>query len=492
MNSSRQVERSLWFPTQARQIAKRVIVEGDLVLDSPAHFGSGDSNGTELIILEDRSEKRPLLPGSSLAGALRHYLVQRENGYRSAMKHNSVADVLFGEAYVEERGNQSRVIVDDALAVGDGPFLDIRDSVKIDAATRTAEEGALFSTQVWLPGTRFRLHFELNLYSGDDISHLQNAFAAALDGLGNSEINMGTRKHRGYGQVHVENWQVAEYDLHTTGGLLSWIRSDNVPLTNSPASNVTSILGDTNYFDDAREFVRINARFTLDDTMLIRAGSDTSDMAHLAYSTQPDSGNQLRIPIISGTSLAGVLRARALKILNTLGTEWAQAFVDDLFGAHGSEEAGERHASRLITSEQVIHQAAPERIQNRVKIDRFTGGAFETALFEQQPVFAGDYTYVDLTLELRCPHNRDPITDAEIGLFLLVLKDLWTGDLPLGGESNVGRGRLHGAHGTVTIQQQGQIMNIDIGEHGPDNQQDAAALEYFVSQLHTWLEGARA
>ena len=47
--------------------------------------------------------------------------------------------------------------------------------------------------------------------------------------------------------------------------------------------------------------------------------------------------------------------------------------------------------------------------------------------------------------------QRDIRKDSEIGLLLLLLKDLWTGDLPLGGESSVGRGRLTGEWATATI-----------------------------------------
>ena len=43
---------------------------------------------------------------------------------------------------------------------------------------------------------------------------------------------------------------------------------------------------------------------------------------------------------------------------------------------------------------------------------------------------------------------------AEIGLLLLLLKDLWTGDLPLGGESGSGRGRLHGFQAECTLPDQ--------------------------------------
>ena len=42
--------------------------------------------------------------------------------------------------------------------------------------------------------------------------------------------------------------------------------------------------------------------------------------------------------------------------------------------------------------------------------------------------------------------------DYEVGLLLLLLKDLWTGDLPVGSTSNIGRGRLQGKESTITWQ----------------------------------------
>ena len=53
---------------------------------------------------------------------------------------------------------------------------------------------------------------------------------------------------------------------------------------------------------------------------------------------------------------------------------------------------------------------------------------------------------------------------AEIGLLLLVLKDLWTGDLPIGGESSVGRGRLRGKEATLSLKE----MNWVLQETEPD------------------------
>jgi hypothetical protein len=100
-------------------------------------------------------------------------------------------------------------------------------------------------------------------------------------------------------------------------------------------------------------------------------------------------------------------------------------------------------------------------VVTRVKIDRFTGGAFESALFTEQPAVGKPETRVTLDLTLRNPAN------AEVGLLLLLLKDLWTGDLPIGGESGVGRGRLKGITATLktpagewTFQQKGDHLIV--------------------------------
>ena len=87
---------SRWHPDESQQIQKRIIVDGILTLKTPAHFGNGEQTGSELVLLQD-STGVPLLPGASLAGALRHYLLQREHGYRSGSM-DGIAQMLFGEA----------------------------------------------------------------------------------------------------------------------------------------------------------------------------------------------------------------------------------------------------------------------------------------------------------------------------------------------------------------------------------------------------------
>ncbi len=74
-----------WSGDVSRKIVRRIVVEGDLVLQTPAHFGNGDGDDlVDMPLLTDPlDEKTPLLTGASIAGALRGYLHEREHGFRA-------------------------------------------------------------------------------------------------------------------------------------------------------------------------------------------------------------------------------------------------------------------------------------------------------------------------------------------------------------------------------------------------------------------------
>lgn len=167
-------QKAHWHPEQSRRIVARIVVEGDLTLQSPAHFGNGDQDDlTDMPLLTDlRDGKTPLLPGASVAGALRSFLRTCEQGYlagvpryddfadpagfRAAQQRewNSLERQLFGGFGIEETGGerrqlseQSSLIVEDAF--GRHHHIERRHGVKLDKATRTAEDKKLFDTQLW-------------------------------------------------------------------------------------------------------------------------------------------------------------------------------------------------------------------------------------------------------------------------------------------------------------------------------------------------------
>ncbi|MCE7946715.1 MAG: hypothetical protein DYG88_04720 [Chloroflexi bacterium CFX4] len=429
-NDKNLLAQAMWHGEKSRKIVKRVVVEGTLVLQTPAHFGSGDEAGALMPLIVDEREGKPLLTGASIAGALRSYVWSLEKGYGHAQSGNSHAAALFGGVREDAEGAQSRLIVDDAL--GDNGTVELRDGVRIDGKSRTASEGALYTFVVWQAGTSFPLRFELILTENDNENQLLQLLATALHGLQAGEITLGARKGRGYGRAKVDEWQVRIYDMHNETDLMAWLRGDAL----SDTSKDLFATFDVEPLKDARQVFTLEATFTLRSTLLIRSDSTVADMGHLRSNGKS---------VLSGTSLAGAIRARALKIANTLNRADAGDFINKLFGAFGDTDGDkkaqkDRAASRITFEEHAIDGGQFDMVQSRVSIDRFTGGALDTALFNQQPHISG-------TVTLKC-RIKNP-SDAEIGLLLLILKDLWTGDLALGGESSVGRGRLAGKEATI-------------------------------------------
>jgi CRISPR/Cas system CSM-associated protein Csm3 (group 7 of RAMP superfamily) len=483
---------STWYGQKTRHIRQRIIVEGDLVLQTPAHFGNGDGDEvTDMPLLLDPYDNRsPLLTGASVAGALRGYLRERELGYGTRANGDSASVLLFGGSKAADDGEQSPLIVADSLGRSDGKV--IRAGVRLDGKTRTAVDKALFDIQLWQAGTTFPLRFELLIGAKDDATALKRALATALDGLSNGSIMLGARKRRGYGAVKVKKWRVQAYDLTQPAWLCAWLQNGNDDLPSETAvSDLKKALGVDNLIADNRQQFRLHAAFALQGSLLIRSGEgqdDTGpDMVHL-HARQPNGEKK---PILSGTSLTGVLRARAQRIANTIqeGND-ADKLINYLFGGEYQDKGQTRlRASQLTVKETVVENGRADLVQSRVSIDRFTGGARETALFNQQPVFAKDETIVTIDLHLRKPEKHD------VGLLLLLLKDLWTEDLPLGGESSVGRGRLQGRRAELVYkneERQEWVITAVGSNQLKFDKGEPADLQKFVDALHNHLTGGQS
>lgn len=464
-----------------RHIIERIIIKGNLVLDTPTCFGSGNNDGdTDLEILRDSIEDKALLMGSSIAGALRNYLREYQNGYNAID-----ASILFGGQRSDDDGDQSPLIINDAFS-SETIRVELRDGVKINSITRTAEDGAKYDLEFLEAGTQFPLYFELLV---DDKQHdrtrLIQELAISLQGLETGEIRLGIKKHRGFGRCHVEKWQVWQFDLRNHEQRIQWL---NFPhwepgfLKSHPThDNIAKALGVTlseKEIEDKRQHLTITAKFTLASPLLIRSGQASTDTAPDVVHLKSQRNGELK-SILSGTALTGVLRHRGERIINTIAANPGANtnIINDIFG-FVDEETKNAKASRLVVDEVEINDTT-DLIQNRIAIDRFTGGALHGALFNEQPIFGNEKTNLEIKLTLR------QSKDAEIGLLLLLLKDLWTGDLPVGGTSSIGRGRLQGREATIThndktwkISQPSPMESLVIENSEKED------LEKFVTALH--------
>ncbi|RIK36682.1 MAG: hypothetical protein DCC55_26550 [Chloroflexi bacterium] len=469
-----------------RKLRGRISISGELQLTTVAHFGSGQARGDALVdmsLLVDDADgvARALIPGTTIAGALRNYLREQLLGYEAPESETEFTPItyLFGpprQARDQRKGrgeqigwDQSLLIVDDALVRPESQNLTLRDGVRIDPETGTAlveqraddlEAGAKFDVELLGAGAIFDLHFELLWTERHPAEELLPYVVAALQGLENGEIRLGLRKRRGYGQCRVRNWAVSQYDLMQPADLCAWLETPTLahrPNARSGAQ-IAQVLQTTapDEADQRRQF-RLNATFGLaGSSVLIRSGFGEADSGPDMEHLHALNAEGKHVPVISGTSWAGIMRHRALRIAKTLAGgnvdhgRGPEQMISALFG--DMPEGTQRSKASRVTVNETEVRYGQHLYQTRVRIDRFTGGAFPTGLFEQVPVYGRPETMIDFAL-----HIRDP-KEYEIGLMLLVLKDLWTSDLPVGGEASVGRGRLQGIEAELRLPNQQPIM----------------------------------
>jgi CRISPR/Cas system CSM-associated protein Csm3 (group 7 of RAMP superfamily) len=489
----------------SRGVVQRIVITGTLTLDTPAHFGNGDAEGlTDMPLLYDPLDGSPLLTGASIAGALRNYLREYDGGYgaveRPQARNKSRAEQLFGhldDSDTDAKASvQSWLMIDDARGQrpAQGKAVELRDGVAIDAKTRTVEthaqgRGQKYDIELLAAGTTFDLMFELWL-TADELrsGQLLNGLVTALRGLEHHAIGLGMRKRRGFGECHAENWRTCIYDMTKPAGLIAWLANDR--------TGAATGLPDLPAGPDQRKVLHMKASFEVAGSLLIRSGTgagDSPDMVHLGSFRDGQE-----TPILSGTSVAGAVRGRALRIANTvLGPTKGPKLVDATFGRRIRPGAADTPSGSLVTVRET-ELAGGERnlVQNRVQIDRFTGGSSPAKLFSEQPIWGREpgqtgQALAQLDVSLRQQGNHEADFEAAAGLLLLVLKDLWTGDLPLGGESSVGRGWLRGQRATLTIGERQWTLTAD----SPGSLTitgDKDTLEAWVKAFHQWQESSRS
>ena len=421
-------------------------------LASPFMIGAGEDENSDLDVIREAkwrelsaealfpafmpnaAEERIFIPASSIVGVFRAFIkdyVIDQNGPQIATQ----LQYLFGEenSRAEEKTPQSALQCEDAYL--DQARVLIRDGVKIDYQSNLAVEGGKYNYEV-VEYPRQQT-FDINLEITQRNLGLKNTpppnvspefcrqiMAALIRGMNAGQIRLGAKTNKGFGKLQVDEKQVqvAVLDFRQPDDVEQW-------LSNQPLWKAFNEVSLTPLNVSGGEF-RIEAYFQLKSSLIIRSYSDDP--------RQPDvvSMESFEAPVIPGASTMGAIRHRAAKILKTLECGELQEKMRELFGfVDEKNKAAAR--GRVVIEETPVRDVVKE-VQTRIKIDRFTGGTIHGALFEAMPLWQTGSGGGGLCLKMTIRGFQD----WEAGLFLYILKDLWTGDLAIGGEKNVGRGAL--------------------------------------------------
>lgn len=428
------------------KLVRKIVIQSKLKTQSPLRIGSGANDGlTDILILKDK-QGQPFIPGTSLAGVLRSEI--------AAIYGDAAADKLFGSIDGRD-SNQSMLNISDVVLSYKG--IVVRDGVAIDELTGVAKTGAKFDFEALERGAMGDVLLELTVRECDEakpltISYQHNAYsvkgdcygelAATIADLLTGGISIGSLTTKGYGKIAgAEAVAVYDFDFAQAKSAEQWLAyiSDEKLPQAAYTGKAEAAKAEKNFYlevDCALQGALLVRNFDVDD---VKVGSEGVKLS----AVQLKSGEDYVIP---GTSWKGVLRSRAFKILLALtgnDLQAAQRRLQEIFGfANDDKQSGKR--SRLLVEETYISSDKLYAMrQTRNRIDRFTGSTIEGALFCEEPVWQQKRDAKTITLNacLRNCNNK-----AEAGLMLLLLKDLWLGNMNIGSGRGVGRGVLRGVH----------------------------------------------
>ena len=400
----------------------------------------------------------PFIPATSLAGVIRHALDD---------------DSLFGFPGADG-GEGSKIIFTDAVMIGkDGRAVDglgnidfnddfyrhyanmpVRQHVKMNHRG-VAEQSEKFDGQVVYKGTRFV--FELEIASETDNSQ---ALKDIIEKLQSASFRIGGGTRKGYGELKVighlcktaiidmtNNADLDAYLSKSTLLNLDWEKYADFSLP----SVETSLPDWTTY----------KLTLTPEDFTLFGTGLSDDDADNVSATEDVviwENENGVEMPhfdgvrmLIPASSIKGAIAHRTAYHYNKLSGYFAtdqtirskapNAAVKALFGFAGDNSSDSCRGNVIMSD--LFGSAPIQKVMHHVKIDYFTGGTINGALFQEKVAVAGGQNF---TLEILINNNIAFDGDKE-QVYLAVetaLIDLCEGLLPLGGATNRGYGIFSG------------------------------------------------
>jgi len=427
----------------------RLEITACVAFDGPVRVASGErlSLLTDLPIL--RTSGRTWIPGSSIRGVLRDWC-EREAPLLGV--GDDVVNRLFGvtprrgsKTATAKNDRQGRLVVRDLELGDDSRKIDFRDHVAIERKWNSAAKGGKFDEQVAaVAGGVIRLVYHGDTEQDDEL----RLIGAALSALKDGQLSLGGRSGSGFGWLKpadVADWlQRRIDDRKTEDGLAAFVAGR---LKISAPSTVTPVGADEPLrqpypttvptVELARlskaapwNWLTLPLTLNFDGPMVIvgqnRHADDWIRATDDAFLT--DLGGKAVLP---GSSLRGVLKSNADRIVTTKGLPGIKSARDALFGTteqRGLLHVGEGGLTGLGKPIQLDH----------VAIDRLTGFAATNKLFQvaalQSPSFSA-------SIRVRWQHD-DPDHQRAVALLFFLIRDIASGRGWVGSRTTRGYGHL--------------------------------------------------
>ena len=402
---------------------------------------------------------RPTIPGSTVGGSLRAHLASIDA---------AAATRLFGAVTIGS-ASASRVRI-----VGVAPTavnMTEDKGTAIDRRRGAARASHLREIRQLEPGSQFVAYLRADDLDDDDKRLWETTIASWAPTFGHGVSS-------GRGSVVIDRIRTGRIELTRPEGLRDFLSLSGPELHEKRATAVVTVTPPPG--PD-----RWECRFYLVGDLFSGTGRSTSGHSGGGQVAQPrtilDKTTGMKLPVLTGRSIKGVLRARVEYILESVGlgrcvdATCSACLACRIFGWHG-EQRGARALSRVHDSV-VTGSSFVERVH--IAIDRFTGGVANSRtrmkvtgsddvfeldssglLYTRQVVRGGA-----ITLTVERFGADDELWKTAKALLTLVAWDLHDGLIGVGGSTTRGYGSLVLADPDELLRHAAQQRLRDVVEH---------------------------
>jgi CRISPR/Cas system CSM-associated protein Csm3 (group 7 of RAMP superfamily) len=299
----------------ARRINSRLIIKGTLEAITPLHVGGYGADVDTDLPLARNGKNRLYVPGTSIAGVLRSWC--EKNFTEKDKNGNDVPLKLIGELFGPKRkpgveeGHASFVLIEDAVLPEDAET-EIRDGVGIERFYGTAADMTKFDRAILPKGNTFEI--EMTVEIDKDEARTKAIFGHLLSALSKEEIRFGGAKTRGLGRVKFELKDgIEEEKFIGFENILSLFEDSKK--TTLTIQNLIDADSNTNT-NPAHTKLEIEIGWEPVLPLMNKAGYEGIGADMLPVTSGVKNG-ELAL-VLAGSSIKGVFRAQAERIMRTL------------------------------------------------------------------------------------------------------------------------------------------------------------------------------
>lgn len=372
---------------------------------TPLKIGNGKD---EIDVLIDKNSQKPLILGSSFAGAFKSYLID--------LGEKEKVNLVFGSD--SDNNSDSKIYISDSC--GDKLNIGTRAGIRRDYEFGTSLDGGKYDTTFIDINTNFELNIKCFAKNEEERKIEQDLINKIIAGVRDNKLRLGASKMNGFGSFDINKVEVAKFDLGNKNDARDYILNQKTykKVDYKKLENTSN-----------KGYVNFKFKGEIIDSLIIK------ENLYIEEVDCENMKNGIGQDIIPGSTIKGLLREYNTIILNTLNKEIS--IIDKIYGS--SPDVKTNHKIGKVLADDVIIENPKYCTYNRIKIDRFTGGVTTGGKFNEKRVKGN----VEINLSLKRLENDDENKIA-IGMILMTLRDLGLSKIAIGSSSSIGSGRIKG------------------------------------------------